>query len=73
MPQTIRNHWRAEALAEIINLNHVRKQAARARDKAQAEVNRLTFGRSKQERTTTQKVKADAVRHLDGHRLTPED
>ena len=60
-------------MAEIINLNRVRKQSARSKDKAQAEANRLTFGRTKGERTMTEKSKADAVRHLDGHRLTPKD
>ena len=56
-------------MAEIINLNRARKQANRTKDKKQAEANRLTFGRTKSERTATEKEKASAIRHIDGHKL----
>lgn len=60
-------------MAEIINLNRYRKEAASKAQKAQAEVNRLTFGRSKQDKQASQKAKSDIERLLDGHLLTPKD
>ena len=59
-------------MAEIINLNRARKARDKTASKRQAEANRLTFGRTKQERTATEKEKADALRHLDGHKLTDD-
>lgn len=62
-------------MAEIINLNRARKQASKQADKKQAEANRLTFGRTKQERHQTQKNEASRVTRLDGHKLdkAPQD
>lgn len=56
-------------MAEIINLNRARKARDKAASKRQAETNRLTFGRSKLERETTQKQADRDKAHLDGHRL----
>lgn len=60
-------------MAEIINLNHFRKEAERKAKKSSAAANRLTFGRTKSEIVQTTKAQADVVRHLDGHKLTPKD
>lgn len=59
-------------MAEIINLNRARKQAARSKDKKQAEANRLTFGRTKSERQAAEKQNASAIRHIDGHKLSDD-
>ncbi len=56
-------------MAEIINLNRARKQAAKKAEKKQAEANRLTFGRTKLEREQSQKNEAARVTRLDGHKL----
>ena len=43
------------------------------RDRAQAQQNRIDFGRSKAERERTKAEAEQATRHLDGHRLTDDD
>ncbi|GAA0393223.1 DUF4169 family protein [Brevundimonas terrae] len=55
-------------MAEIINLNRARKQAAKQTDRKQAEANRLTFGRTKLERQQNQKNEAARVSRLEGHK-----
>ncbi|RDJ27127.1 DUF4169 family protein [Bosea caraganae] len=60
-------------MAEIINLRRARKQRERAEAGKQAEQNRLTFGRSKAERTLTEAERDKAIRALDGHRLPGSD
>ena len=60
-------------MAEIVNLRRARKQRARQDAEAQAEQNRITFGRSKAERTQTQAERDKAARQLDGHRLSDDD
>lgn len=55
-------------MAEIINLNRARKQAAKQTDRKQAEANRLTFGRTKLERQQNQKNEAARVTRLEGHK-----
>jgi hypothetical protein len=60
-------------MAEIVNLRRARKQRARQDAEAQAEQNRITFGRSKAERTQTQAERDKAARQLDGHRLGDDD
>ena len=57
-------------MAEIINLNRARKTRDKATAKRQAEANRLSFGRTKQERNATDKAQTRADQHLDGHKLT---
>ena len=60
-------------MAEIVNLRRARKQRARQDAEAQAEQNRLTFGRTRTERRATDAARDKAARELDGHRLPPSD
>lgn len=60
-------------MAEIINLKRARKQKARQEAEAQAEQNRISFGRSKAERRLSEAERDKASRLLDGHRLVKED
>lgn len=62
-------------MAEIINLRRVRKQRARQEAEQQAQQNRITFGRTKAERSLTEAERDKAARTLDGHRLAsqPDD
>lgn len=60
-------------MAEIVNLRHKRKQAARAAARKQADANAARFGQTKHERGLI-KARTDQAEHrLDGHRRdTPE-
>ena len=60
-------------MAEIINLRRARKQRARQDADKQAQQNRITFGRTKAERSLTQAERDKAGRTLDGHHLAPPD
>lgn len=60
-------------MAEIINLRRARKQRARQDAEAQAQQNRVAFGRSKAERSLTEAERDKAARALEGHRLPGED
>ena len=60
-------------MAEIINLRRARKQRTRQDAEAKAEQNRISFGRTKAERTLTEAERDKAARELDGHRLRGED
>ena len=55
-------------MADIINLRRARKRKDRAVKAANADQNRLTFGRSKAERTLAEASKNLAQRRLDAHR-----
>ena len=55
-------------MADIINLRNVRKQKARAEKETQAEQNRILFGRTKAERLKQTAEKAQADKHIDGHK-----
>ena len=57
-------------MAEIVNLRRARKARDRASAEAQAEQNRIAFGRTKAERKLTEAEKALAERRLEGHRLS---
>jgi hypothetical protein len=59
--------------AEIVNLRRARKQRARQDAEKTAEQNRISFGRSKAERTLTEAERDKAARTLDGHRLLGSD
>jgi hypothetical protein len=59
-------------MAEIISLNRARKTKAKVRDKAQAEVNRVRFGRTKAEKAKAEADKALAEQRLDGHEREPD-
>ncbi|EAQ26776.1 DUF4169 family protein [Roseovarius sp. 217] len=52
-----------------VNLNRVRKQKARAADKARAEENAARFGRTKAQKTIEQAQADKARAALDDHRL----
>ncbi|TCR61828.1 DUF4169 family protein [Bosea sp. BK604] len=60
-------------MAEIINLRRARKQRDRAAAEKQAEQNRISFGRSKAERSLTEAERKKATRTLEGHRLSTAD
>lgn len=60
-------------MAEIINLNRVRKARARDEARAGAEANRARHGRTRAEREAAGKARDTAARHLDGHRREPDD
>ena len=59
--------------AEIVNLRRARKQRARQDAETQAQQNRISFGRTKAERSVTEAERDKAVRALEGHRLPGED
>ncbi|PYE37364.1 uncharacterized protein DUF4169 [Rhizobium sp. PP-F2F-G38] len=57
---------------DVVNLRQFRKQKTRANDEKTAEQNRITFGRSKSEKTLTKALNETAERRLDqGRRETP--
>lgn len=56
-------------MGEVINLNKARKARDKAEAKRAADANRLTFGRTKAERQTTQKERDRDAAKLDGHKL----
>lgn len=55
-------------MAEIINLRNVRKQKARVDKDSQAAQNRVLFGRTKAEKLKQAAEKAQADKHIDGHK-----
>ena len=55
-------------MADIINLRNVRKQKARAEKETQAEQNRILFGRTKAEKLKQAAEKAQADKHIEGHK-----
>lgn len=58
-------------MAEIVNLNRLRKDRARKEKKVQADANAARFGRSKAEREG-EKARADhSARALEGHKREP--
>ena len=59
-------------MAELINLNRVRKARARADKEAQAAENRIKFGRTKAEREKAEAERSLATRQLDSHKRTDE-
>ncbi len=59
-------------MAEIVNLNRVRKAKARAAKADEAAENRVKFGRSKAAREQEAEQKVRAKRTLDGKQLDPE-
>jgi len=55
-------------MAEIINLKTIRKQKARSDKEAQAAQNRVLFGRTKAEKLKQAAERAQAERHIEGHK-----
>ena len=60
-------------MSSPINLKRFRKAKARAEKDAQAEENRVKFGRTKAEKQLQKAADDKACRHLDGHKLTDDD
>lgn len=62
-------------MAEIVNLNRFRKQAARAEAKAAADANAAKFGRTKAQKKLEEAEAARARAALEAHRRedTPGD
>ncbi|WP_082572146.1 DUF4169 family protein [Brevundimonas sp. Root1423] len=56
-------------MGEIVNLNRVRKDRARAEAKVAAKANRASHGQSKADRTAAEKERERANRLLDGSKL----
>ncbi len=54
-------------MGEIVNLRMARKRKARAETERAAEQNRITFGRTKQDRTLTKAEQNLAAKQLDAH------
>nr|WP_314084808.1 DUF4169 family protein [uncultured Shinella sp.] len=54
---------------DVVNLRQFRKQKARSDKEKQAERNRLTFGRTKAEKTLTRALNEKAEKTLDQGRL----
>ncbi len=55
-------------MAEIVNLNRLRKDRARKEKKVQADANAAHFGRSKAERESDNARADHSARALDGHK-----
>ncbi|WP_201859923.1 DUF4169 family protein [Microvirga soli] len=60
-------------MAEIINLRQARKNKARADKEARAEQNRVSFGRTKAEKTLTKAEQDLAKSRLEGHKRDPDE
>jgi Domain of unknown function (DUF4169) len=60
---------------DIVNLRRARKAKQRSKQAAAAAENRLTFGKSKEQRALEQKTDVLARRRFEGHRLetAPDD
>lgn len=56
-------------MGEVVNLNRVRKERAKADSRATAAANRAAHGQSKAERTRTAAERERAARLLDGSKL----
>ncbi|WP_312144462.1 DUF4169 family protein [Brevundimonas sp.] len=56
-------------MGEVVNLNKARKARDKAGAKRTADANRLTFGRTRSERQSTQKERDRDAARLDGHKL----
>ena len=54
---------------DVVNLRQFRKQKARGEKETQAEQNRLTFGRTKAEKTLTRTLNEKAEKALDQGRI----
>lgn len=55
-------------MADIVNLNQVRKAKARDEAKRRAEENRAKFGRGKADKDVVHRLETKAERALDAHR-----
>ncbi len=60
-------------MADIVNLNQIRKAKARDEERRQAAENRAKFGRSKPEKDVVHRLETKAERALDAHRREPSN
>jgi len=60
-------------MGEIVNLRQFRKAKERKDAERKADINRLSFGRTKLERETTQAERERDAQHLDGHKREGQD
>ncbi|KQM33821.1 DUF4169 family protein [Agrobacterium tumefaciens] len=58
---------------DVVNLRQFRKQKARSEKEKQAEQNRLSFGRTKSEKSLTTALNDKAERQLDQGKLDRQD
>ena len=56
-------------MGEVVNLNRVRKERAKAEAKAAAKANRAVHGRTKAEQSKADKERERAAKLLDGSKL----
>ena len=57
------------SMGDIVNLRQFRKSRRRKQDEAQADINRIAFGRTKIEREISTKERMREERRIDGHKL----
>lgn len=57
-------------MGDVVNLNRVKKRAAREDSAKQAEANRMRFGRTKSERARNEHRTKRTTELLDQHRIT---
>ena len=60
-------------MAEIVNLNKVRKEKARADHESRAEANRVKFGRTKAEKDNDRRAEERSARLHEGHELKKDE
>jgi len=56
-------------MAEIVNLNRMRKAKARAEDESRAEVNRVKYGRTKAQKENDRRAQERSARLHQGKKL----
>lgn len=57
----------------VVNLRMARKRQARAKKEANAEQNRISFGRTKQEKNLTKALNDKQNKLVDDQKLTPKE
>lgn len=57
----------------VVNLRMARKRKARAKKEANAEQNRISFGRTKQEKNFTKALNDKQNKLVDDQKLTPKE
>jgi hypothetical protein len=60
---------REAAMAEIVNLNKLRKAKARAEDESHAQANRIKHGRTKAEKENDRRAEERSARLHEGKKL----
>nr|WP_245206016.1 MULTISPECIES: DUF4169 family protein [unclassified Rhizobium] len=67
------SYFRCPVSAEIVNLRQFKKKQARSDKEKQAEQNRISFGRTKQEKQLTKALNDKAERAHDQGRIEKND